>query len=782
MVNAENDLEISALAVTQPSQSDSLLPPDPSPIVLGGRYEILGLLGMGGMGAVYRARDSALSEIVALKMLRPGFAADGQSLLQLRQEVRLARRVTHKNVARTYDLGEADGHRFLTMELVDGPTLAALIDAGPLLPIARTIEIALAICDGVAAAHDAGVVHRDLKPDNVAIARDGRVVVMDFGVARSVGESTDRIGLMVGTPPYMAPEQAQNASDLDGRADQYALGSMIFEMLTGEVPFPGAALSSIVRRMIEPPPDPRDLRPEVPEALAKVVLRCLARAREDRFEDLHAVGAELRRLRTVKASVRPPPPAQRKPARGLPRLAIFPLAVVDLPEGEHLGWGFADGLIDALSAAPGLSIYPRGVTSQVRDGGSDPRACGRLLGAEVVVHGSLRRASDGIVAHVRLTTVEDGFQIWHQYLRGRKGDVERCTDEAARGISEAMGLSLPKVDRVLRDPEVLDLFLRGRREHFRFTTESNERAQELLRLASERAPNDPVVLSAYASALGRQIGVDSRRAGSLALARSVAERAHAAAPERPEPIVALASVALQSGDAAGAADHAVRALALAPGSAEAHELAANLFFEAGALRDGHAHMEIAIHLEPRLVGVRYQAARSEALTGNWIDVERLVLGPLDAVSPFSYWADRFRLSLWRGDAKWIEGLDVENLPGLTAEEKIMAIGAASLLRERKLPAEVGAMIDGMRRSAATTPRAKTLLSQLQAEARGYCEHRDTCAESVLRATETGLFDSPWLELCPALESVRERPEIVEARAVVKERARAVLAALLSVQA
>jgi Flp pilus assembly protein TadD len=392
---------------------------------------------------------------------------------------------------------------------------------------------------------------------------------------------------------------------------------------------------------------------------------------------------------------------------------------------------------------------------------SDARALGRLLGADVIVHGTLRPDdASGVVAHVRLTTVEDGFQIWHRHLRGKKSDIERFGDEAARSITESLGLSIPKVERVLRDPEVLDLYLRGRREYVRFTAEATARAQELLRLASERAPTDPVVLAAYASALVRQVGVDSRRAGSLLLAREVAERARAAAPHMPEPMVALGSVLLQSGDAAGAAQHVAQALALAPSSAEAHELAANLYFEAGALTDGHAHLDIAIHLEPRLVGVRYQAARSEALAGNWTDIERLVLGPFDRGSPFSYWADRFRLSLWRGDAKWLDGLDVANLEGLTDEERALAVQVATIIRDRKPSLQARAVVDAMRTSPTATTRTKTLAAQLQAEA-------------------AGLFDSPWLELCPTLKAVRDEPALVEPRRVVKARALAVLAALRS---
>jgi hypothetical protein len=287
-----------------------------------------------------------------------------------------------------------------------------------------------------------------------------------------------------------------------------------------------------------------------------------------------------------------------------------------------------------------------------------------------------------------------------------------------------------------------------------------------------------VVLAAYAAALGRQVGI-AQNAGRLPLAREVAERARAAAPHAPEPMIAFASVLLQSGDAAGAAQHVARALAIAPTSAEAHELAANLFFEAGALVEGHAHLDIAVHLEPRLVGVRYQAARAEALAGNWTEIERLVFGPVDPFSPFIYWADRFRLSLWRGDAKWIEGLDPATLLGLGDEERTLATHVATVLHERKPSLEARATIDAMRTSPSATDRAKTLASQLQAEGSGYCGDRERCVSCVLAAVETGLFDSPWLELCPSLACARDAPELAEARKAVRERAKAVLVALRS---
>jgi hypothetical protein len=263
------------------------------------------------------------------------------------------------------------------------------------------------------------------------------------------------------------------------------------------------------------------------------------------------------------------------------------------------------------------------------------------------------------------------------------------------------------------------------------------------------------------------------------LAREVAERARAAAPSAPEPIIAFASVLLQNGDAAGAAQHVARALAIAPTSAEAHELAANLFFEAGALLEGHAHLDIAVHLEPRLVGVRHQAARAEALAGDFTEIERLVLGPFDPLSPFIYWADRFRVSLWRDNADWIEGLDPAHLRGLNDDETTLAVQVATLLRERKPSLEARATLDAMRASPSVTDRAKTLASQLQAEGAGYVGDRERCIGCVLAAVSTGLFDSPWLELCPALACARDAPELAETRATVRARAKTVLAALRS---
>ncbi|MCW5836663.1 MAG: protein kinase [Labilithrix sp.] len=261
-----------------------LTSPEEAPPLLGGRYELLGMLGAGAMGTVYRARDRELDEVVALKMLKKELAS-ADMVERFRREVKLARRVTHKNVARTYDIGEDGGDRFLTMEFIEGEMLAALLARRGKLPVAEVVTLGLDVCAGLAAAHAAGVLHRDLKPENVIVAKDGRTVITDFGIARAYAQqelSRTAAGI-VGTPAYMAPEQVEGAADLDARADLYALGAMLYELLTGQMAWQGDTIVTVAAgRLLRPPPDARATAPEVPGPVAALVLKLMARRREDR--------------------------------------------------------------------------------------------------------------------------------------------------------------------------------------------------------------------------------------------------------------------------------------------------------------------------------------------------------------------------------------------------------------------------------------------------------------------------------------------------------------------
>ena len=211
--------------------------------------------------------------------------------------MKLARRVTHKNVARTFDIGEHGGGRFLTMELIEGDMLGAHLARRGRLPLREVVAIARDVCAGLAAAHAAGVLHRDLKPENVIIARDGRAVITDFGIARAVAAADlgrTAAGGIVGTPAYMAPEQVEGKADLDARADLYALGTMLFELLTGKMAWPGDSVIAIAAaRLLRPPPDVRSHVPDLSADAAELVMKLMARNREDRFASADAADEAL---------------------------------------------------------------------------------------------------------------------------------------------------------------------------------------------------------------------------------------------------------------------------------------------------------------------------------------------------------------------------------------------------------------------------------------------------------------------------------------------------------
>jgi serine/threonine-protein kinase len=774
---------------TTPAQLPAPLPSDPdgsgehaaggTTRILGGRYEILGLLGMGGMGAVYRAKDRELGEVVALKALRPDLTNGAEAHARFRSEVRLARRVTHRNVARTYDLGEADGHRFLTMELVEGRSLRELLEQRGALAIDRALGIALSICAGVAAAHEAAIIHRDLKPDNVVIGNDDRVVVMDFGIARTLDESADGARLIIGTPAYMAPEQAQGR-DLDGRADQFAIGAILYEMLTGELPFPGDSLLSLAQRLQGPPPDPLLLRPEMGRELSHIVRKSMACDRDERFATVSALADALASAEQARGPVVARARSSLPPrvARDAPFVAVLPLDDSAAPEHEYVCLGITDGIIDALSTTEGVRVCPRGVTSRIFGSPPEVRERARLLGAQLLVSGAVRLRGDAIRVTVNLATVNDGFLIWRQRFVGAASDVGRFAEDAARGITGALGLTPPHVERSLTDPAAADLYLRGRREYFHYSPAANARACELLRLASFRAPDDAVILSGYAMAAVRQLEVQAEYAGPLETAHKAAKRAYQIAPDRVESLVAMGNVALHGMDLTAASELAARALAVAKGSPDVCTLAARLLLPAGALTEGTSYVDMALELEPRYGSIKYLAARSAALAGDWSDAERLLLrGPVDQVSPFVYWLDRVRMCYWLGNPSFIEGADMSNIQGLDATEQQLARDSARIIRERRLNPELKKLFELLLQSQGATPRMKILLWQLTVEVRSYLGLDDEAASPLLRAVEGGLYDLPWIRDCPALQRLRERPEVQEAIGVVEKRARAVRTAL-----
>ncbi|HUQ42193.1 MAG TPA: protein kinase, partial [Candidatus Limnocylindrales bacterium] len=578
------------------------------PTVLASRYELLGLLGSGGMGTVYRARDRELDELVALKVLKKELAQAPGMLERFRREVKLARKVTHVNVARTFDIGEDGGDRFLTMELIEGEPLS-VVTGRARMPLGRVLAIAREVLEGLAASHDAGVVHGDLKPENVICSKVGRVVITDFGIARAltVGPDAERTatGMVVGTPQYMAPEQVEGTGDLDGRADIYALGCMLFRLITGEPAWTGSSYVTIAAaRLLRDPPDPTHHLPNLANEVRDFVVKCMARDRADRFPDARSAGGALTlaMAHATAPSIAPSttgvvshvPPAQldtQSAARGTRTVAVLPIHNQGATDDAYLAAGLTDDLIDMLSTVTQIRVRPRGAVAPYARADRDPREAGRALGVDAVVDGSLRRAGDLLRVTLRLVTVADGFQLWAKRFDRPAADFLAVGDAAAAEVAEVLAsekLAPPRESPT--DAGALDLYLRGR---FIFTRSYFDAPQAvgLLRAAHERAPNDGRIAAALALALMRQQHIEVLPNTVIEEARALATKTLERDPSIPEAHVAVALVHLSQLEPRSTAVALKRALDVAPRSVDALLWMGNLLLECDRIDDAAAMFE-----------------------------------------------------------------------------------------------------------------------------------------------------------------------------------------------
>lgn len=459
----------------------------PAVSVLAGRYELSSMLGAGGMGTVFRAKDLELDEVVALKVLNPELVDSIEALGRFKAEVKLARRVTHCNVARTFDFGTHGELRFLTMEYVDGISLDERIGTDPSLTAAEVIALTKSILQGLAAAHGAGVLHRDLKPANVMLGRDGRVLLMDFGIAHAL-ESEDRERRtkngMVGTPVYMSPEQVEGARDLDARSDLYALGLMIHEMFTREVPFDGPSPFAVAAaRLLRPAP--KLSVPNVPAWFAGLVDRLVSTRREDRPAHANAALAEFVDLSTPSlAAHTASAPLFVEPAQRSLRVGVITLASEE--RTSHVARALTEELSELLASSPRAQVL---IGSAMP--GENPRDVGRRLGVDLVLEGQVTEADSTFSVRLRLVTVAEGFLLFATRTRDSLAALPRWLETAARSLADALETKLGAPPRAPTDPITLDLYFRGRSEFHKRWRESALRARDLLSQAYERSPDDP---------------------------------------------------------------------------------------------------------------------------------------------------------------------------------------------------------------------------------------------------------------------------------------------------
>jgi serine/threonine protein kinase/tetratricopeptide (TPR) repeat protein len=485
-----------------------------------GPYEIHSPLGAGGMGEVYRARDTKLGRDIALKVLPAEMAEDPERLARFRREAKALAQLDHPNIVTIHSVEESDGVHFLTMQLVEGQPLDRLIPKGG-LPVEQIVEIASALGDALAAAHEKGIVHRDLKPANVMVTNDGRVKVLDFGLAKDVrganlGDATltsasqTQVGVVMGTPAYMSPEQT-SGRPLDHRTDIFSLGVVLHEMTTGRRPFEGTSSAELVSAILrDTPPSVTDMRPDLPSDLARIIRRCLEKDPRHRVQTARDVSNEFRDMARFTSRPTQIYPATTRavssPDSGAARadegfwVAVLPFKYtgtnVDI---SALGDGLTEDIVTGLSRFSYLRVIARGSTLRYANQAIDLRSVGKELGARYVIEGSLRHAGTRLRIAVQLVDASSGAHLWAEtYDRSfRPEEIFDLQDEIVPRIvstvADTHGVLPHNMSEALRSksPDQLspyEALLRGFAHFLNVNAKEHAAARAGLERAVEQAP------------------------------------------------------------------------------------------------------------------------------------------------------------------------------------------------------------------------------------------------------------------------------------------------------
>jgi TolB-like protein len=388
-----------------------------------GHYQVVGKIGAGGMGVVWRASDTKLGRDVALKVLPAEMTTDPDRIERFQREARALAALDHPGIVTVYSVEHTEGVHFLTMQLVEGQPLDRIIPAEG-LPLERIVTIATALAEALSAAHERGIVHRDLKPSNVMVSSDGRVKVLDFGLAKvsepgtepeaTVSHVLTQAGAVMGTMPYMSPEQV-SGRPVDQRTDVFALGVILYEMATGRRPFHGASSAELVSAIMrDTPAGVADLRADVPPALARVIGRCLEKDPRKRMQTARDVGNELADLAPSAA-----PPRSAAPDSGASRVEEgFRIAVLPFrytggnADLTSLAEGLTEEIVTGLARFSYLRVIAHGSIARHAGETADVRAAGNALGARYVMEGSLRQAGAKLRLAVQLVDTTSGAHLW----------------------------------------------------------------------------------------------------------------------------------------------------------------------------------------------------------------------------------------------------------------------------------------------------------------------------------------------------------------------------------
>ncbi len=489
-----------------------------------GRYTITAKLGAGGMGEVFLAEDTKLDRAVALKFLPPSMWNEAEAQQRLIREAKSASRLDHPNVVTIYGIEDHDGRPFIVMAHVRGMTLDQYCSSHRRTPD-ELIELFVQIADGLQHAHDVGIIHRDLKPGNILIDDRGRPRILDFGIARMRGAARlTQVGSTLGTLAYSPPELAQG-KDAEVTSDIFSLGIVMYQMLTGRLPFEGEHESALIYSIVHEPPLPfRDSGASVPIKLQGVIMRCLEKQQGMRYQGCAALIKELKACKSEHTSSGLSDSAREKPS-----IAVLPFANMSAdPENEYFADGLSEELMNVLARNPGLKVTGRTSSFSFKGKQEDLREIGLKLGVETLLEGSVRKAGNRVRITAQLVKASDGFHLWTETYDRVLDDIFVVQDDIAKSVSEAMKVALlgSAVQKSKGNPETFALIVQAHHFMSQLTRDSLATAKTLFDRAIEVDPNDARAWAGLGRCLMAQSGYGySTDAFASRTAREACERA-----------------------------------------------------------------------------------------------------------------------------------------------------------------------------------------------------------------------------------------------------------------